>query len=92
VAILNGFHDRCVNQNVFVTLANISEAHLEIRMRIVFGNICYYSDQKLALFQISEDIQTILLFVFYGCEIWPLTLKLEHKLQVSGNKVLRIYL
>jgi hypothetical protein len=81
-----------VNQNVFTTLANICEAHLEIRVKIVFGNVCYYSDQKLLLFQNSEDMKKNLIFVFYGCEIWPLTFKLEHKLQVYGNKVQKIYL
>jgi hypothetical protein len=32
---------------------------------------------------------TILLVVLYGCEIWSLTLREEHRLRVSENRVLR---
>jgi hypothetical protein len=32
---------------------------------------------------------TVLPFVLYGCEIWPLTLREEHRLRVSENRVLR---
>jgi hypothetical protein len=29
--------------------------------------------------------------VFYGCEIWSLALREEHRLRVSENRVLRIF-
>jgi hypothetical protein len=32
---------------------------------------------------------TILPVILYGCEIWSLTLREEHRLRVFGNKVLR---
>jgi hypothetical protein len=38
-------------------------------------------------FKIYETI--ILPVVFYGCEVWCLTLKEEHRLRVSENNVLR---
>jgi hypothetical protein len=33
--------------------------------------------------------RTMILPVVYGCETWSLTLREEHKLRVSQNKVLR---
>jgi hypothetical protein len=33
----------------------------------------------------------ILLIVFYGCEIWSLSLREEHRPRVSENRVLRIF-
>jgi hypothetical protein len=33
----------------------------------------------------------ILPVVLYGCETWSLTLREEHKLSVSENRVLRIF-
>jgi hypothetical protein len=36
--------------------------------------------------------KTIILFVvLYGCEIWSLTLREEHRLRVFENRVLRIF-
>jgi hypothetical protein len=37
-----------------------------------------------------EVYKTIILpFVLHGCETWSLTLREEHRLQVSENRVLR---
>jgi hypothetical protein len=37
-----------------------------------------------------KDIKTVILpAVLYGCETWSLTLREEHKLQVTENEALR---
>ena len=60
------------------------------------GNACYYSVEKilssLLLFKILKvnTYKTIILpFVLCDCETWSLTLREEHRLRVSENKVLR---
>ena len=68
----------------------------EIRSRLKSGNACYYSVQNLLSsillfknlkFKIYRTI--ILPVVLYGCETWSLTLREEHRLRMSENKVLR---
>jgi len=44
-------------------------------------NACYHSVQNL--------LELILPAVLYGCEMWSLTLKEEHGLEVSESRVLR---
>jgi dolichol kinase len=61
------------------------------------GNTCYHSIPILSsscllsgnLIKIFTTI--ILTAVFYGCEIWSLTLKEEHRLRMFENRVLRIF-
>jgi hypothetical protein len=60
------------------------------------GNSCYYSVQNLLSSRlISKDLKikiyktVIFPLVLYGCEIWSLTLREEHKLRVFENRVLR---
>jgi len=61
------------------------------------GNACYFPVQNLFVF-LSRNLNTkihktiILPVVLYGCEIWSLTLRQEHRLRVCENRVLtRIY-
>jgi hypothetical protein len=72
-------------------LVNQNDIHDKIKSRLNSGNACYYSVQNL----ISKNLKikmyktVILLFVLYGCETWSLTLREEHRLGVSENRVLR---
>jgi hypothetical protein len=65
-------------------------------MRSISGNACYYSVQNLLSFRLLSKIvkireqKTIILpVVVYGCEIWSLTLREEHRLRVFENRMLR---
>jgi hypothetical protein len=68
----------------------------EIKSRLNSGNACYLSVQDLlssSLLSKNTKIKiyrTIVLpVVLYGCETWSLTLREEHRLRVSENRVLR---
>jgi hypothetical protein len=78
------------------TLKNRNDIHDEIKTRLNSGNDCSYSVQDLLFSHlISRNLKIkiyktiILLVVLYGCEIWSLTLREEHRLMVSENTVLR---
>ncbi|KAJ4450863.1 hypothetical protein ANN_02295 [Periplaneta americana] len=78
------------------TLTNINDTQEEIKHRISMGNACYYSVEKLLSSSLlSKNLKVriyktvILPVVLYGCETWTLTLREEHRLRVSENKVLR---
>jgi hypothetical protein len=80
------------------TLTNQNDIHDEIKSRLNSGNACYYSVQNLLSSRLlSKNLKikiyktVILLVVLYGCESWSLTLREEHKLKVSENRVLRIF-
>jgi hypothetical protein len=60
------------------------------------GNADYCTVQNLLFFRLrSKNVkvkiyETIILpVVLYGCEIWPLTLREEHRLKVFENRVVR---
>jgi hypothetical protein len=62
----------------------------------VYVGACYYSVQNLLSSRLlSKNLKiriyrTIILPVaLYGCETWSLTLKVERRLRVSENRVLR---
>jgi hypothetical protein len=61
--------------------------------RLKLGNACYYSVQNLLSLSKNLNIKiyrTIILpVVFYGCEIWSLTLREDRRLRVFENRVLR---
>jgi hypothetical protein len=70
--------------------------HDEIKSRMNSGNACYHSIQNiLSSHLISKKLQfkiykTIILpVVLYECETWSLSLRAEHRLRVSENRVLR---
>ena len=78
----------------YVTSKN--EVTEEIKSRLVSGNACFYSVQKLLTSRlISRKLKlkiyrtVILPVILYGCESWSTTLADEHKLHVFENKVLR---
>ena len=58
------------------------------------GNACYHSVQNLLSSRLlSKNLKiyrtVILPVVLYGCETWSLTLRVERKLRVFENRVLR---
>jgi hypothetical protein len=67
----------------------------EIKRRLNSGNACYHSVHNLLSSRLlSKNLKiriykTIILTVLYGCEIWSLTLREEHRLKVFENRVLR---
>jgi hypothetical protein len=79
-----------------MTLTNQNDIFDEIKIRLNSGNACYYSVQNLlSSHLISKNLKikiyktVILLVVLYGCETWSLTLREEHGLRISENRVLR---
>jgi len=78
------------------TLTNKNSIQEEIKRRLKLGNAWYYSVQNLLSSSLLskklklEIYRTIILpIVLYGCEIWLLTLREEHRLRVFENRVLR---
>jgi hypothetical protein len=78
------------------TLTDQNCIHEEIKSRLNSGNACYHSVQGLlSSRQLSRNVKVkiyktiILPVVLYGCEIWSLTLREEHRLRVFENRVLR---
>jgi hypothetical protein len=68
----------------------------EIKSRLNSGNACYHSAQSLlSSCLLSRNIKVkiyktiILPDVLYGCETWSLTLRVQHRVRVSENRVLR---
>jgi hypothetical protein len=74
-----------------MTITNQNLIQEEINMRLNLGNACYHSVQNiLSSTLLSKNIKIRILPVdLYGCEIWSLTLREEHRLRVFENRVLR---
>jgi hypothetical protein len=77
-----------------VTIQNFIQE--EIKKSLYSGNACYHSVQNLlSSHLLSNSIKIriykriILSVVLYGCETWSLTLREEHRLRVSEDRVLR---
>jgi hypothetical protein len=77
------------------TLIDKNCIHEEIKSTLNWGNACYYSVQSLLSSRLlSRNVKVniyktiILPAVLYGCETWSLTLREEHRLRVSENRVL----
>jgi hypothetical protein len=77
-------------------MTNQNDIHDEIKNRLNSGNACSHSVQNLLSFcLISKNLKikiyktVILPVVLYGCKIWSLTLREEHRLRVFENTVLR---
>jgi hypothetical protein len=73
--------------------------HEEIKRRLYSRNICHHSVWSLLSthspsknFKIKIYRTLILPDVLYGCKTWSLTLREEHRLRVSENRVLWRYL
>jgi hypothetical protein len=79
------------------TVTNQNLIQEEIKRRLNSGNnACYHSIQNLpSSHLLSKNIKIriykpiILPAVLYGCETWSLTLRVEHRLRVFENRVLR---
>jgi sorting nexin-29 len=78
------------------TLTNQNDIRDEIKNKLNSGNACYHSVQNLLSSRlISKKLEfeiyktAILPVVLYGCETWSLTMREEHRLRVSENRVLR---
>jgi hypothetical protein len=86
----------CQNSKLWCHTTNQNDIHDEIKCRLNSGNDCYYSVQNLlSSLLISKNLKikiyktVILPVVLYGCETSSLTLREEHRLRVSENRVLR---
>jgi hypothetical protein len=71
-----------------VILTNQNDIHDEIKSRLNSGNACCYSVKKfLSSWLITKNLKikiynTVMVpVVLYGCEIWSLTLREEHRQQ-----------
>jgi len=78
------------------TLTNQNSIAEEIKSRLRSENACYHSVQNLLSSRLlSKNLKikiygTIILpVVLFGCETWSLTLRVERKLRVFENMVLR---
>jgi hypothetical protein len=78
------------------TLTDQNRVHREINSRLNSGNACYHSVQSLlssrllsSNLKVKIDKSIILPIVLFGCETLFLTLREEHRLRVSENRVLR---
>jgi len=80
------------------TVTNQNCIHKEIKSRLNSENACYHSVQIHNLscyhllstnFKIKIHKSIISPVVLYGCESSSLTLREEHRLKVSENRVLR---
>jgi hypothetical protein len=77
-------------------LTNRNSIQEEIKSRLKSGNACYHSVQDLLSSSLLSKNTKIKIYrtislpvVFYGCETWSLTLRVEHRLRVFENRVLR---
>jgi hypothetical protein len=55
-------------------------------IHFIFLPVSYGKNIKIKIYK-----TVMLLLVLYGCEIWSLTLREEHRLRVFKNRVLRIF-
>jgi hypothetical protein len=67
-----------------------------IKNRLNSSNACYHSVQNLPSSRLLTEIVKIKMYktiilpvVLYGCETWSLTLRVEHRVRVFENRVLR---
>jgi hypothetical protein len=80
------------------TVTNQNLIQDKIKRRLNSGNACYHSVQNLLSSRLlSRNVKVriyktiILPVVLHGCKAWSLTVREEHKVRVSENRVLRIF-
>jgi hypothetical protein len=90
------FEDVAKFRNLGTTLTYKNHLHEEIKCRLNSGNACHQSVQSLLSSRLlSRNLKVkiyktlILPVVLYGYETLSLTLREEHRLKVSENRVLR---
>jgi hypothetical protein len=77
------------------TMTDQNCMHEEIKSRSNVRNACYHSNQSLLSCLLSRKLKVkiyktiIRPVVLYGCETWFLTLRVEHRLRVFENRLLR---
>ena len=78
------------------TLTNQNCIQVEVKSRMMLGNACYHSAQKLLSSRLLSKKLKIKIYrtkslpvVLCGCESWSLTLREERRLRVFENGVLR---
>jgi hypothetical protein len=99
IKIVNRFFEDVAKFKYFgTTLTDQNHMHEQITSRLNSGDACCHSVQSLlASHLLSRNLKVkiyktiILPVVLYGCETWSLTLREEHRLRVSENRVLRIF-
>ena len=78
------------------TLTNQNFMQVETKSRLKLGNACYHSVQKLLSSSLlsknlkTKIYRTIILPNFYVCASWSLIFRVELRLRVFENRVLRI--
>jgi hypothetical protein len=78
-----------------MTVTNENCIHKESKSRLNSGNACYHSVQNLLSSHLLsknskiKTYKTIILTVFYGCETWSHTIRVEQRLGVFENRMLR---
>jgi hypothetical protein len=88
---------KCVTVQIFGDDSNKPKFDSEeIKRRLNSGNACYHSVQSLLSSRLLSKNLKIRIYktiffpvVLYGCETWSLTLRVEHRLRVFENRVLR---
>jgi hypothetical protein len=78
------------------TVTNQNLIQEEIKRGLSSVNASYHSVKSIISFRLlSKNLKiriyktTLLNIVLYGCQTWYLTLRVEHRLRVFQNKVLR---
>jgi hypothetical protein len=97
IRIVNrSFQDVTKFKSLRTILTDQNHMHKESNSTLNSGNACYHSVQSLLSSRLlSRNLKlkykkTIKLpVVLYGCETWSLTLRVEHRLMVFENRVLR---
>jgi hypothetical protein len=91
-----GFEDVVQFRYLGTTITDQKLIEEEIKRRLNSGNACYHSVQNLLSSRLLPKnikiriYKTIIMpVVLYGCEIWSLTLREEHRLKVFENRILR---
>jgi hypothetical protein len=91
-----GFENVAQFRYLGMTITNQHLIQEEIKRRLNSFNACYHSVQKRFSSRLLSKIikirvyKTVILpVVLHGCETWFLTLREEHRLRMSENRVLR---